>query len=151
MENINYWIFQSNPKRYRILELLVDPKIPVYTWGIIPQYSKTMKKGDIVLIWMSGKAAGIYAVAKILTDPKMITCKPGEKYYFLNKKDKLRNKGLGVELNSLKKMINNPIYRTELKHTRGLERLSIFRFGQKANFLITEKQWQIILEKILSR
>ena len=52
------WIFQSNPKFYRFLEAL--QKLDRMQF-LTNRYKNRIKVGDIVLLWMSGNHAGIYA------------------------------------------------------------------------------------------
>ena len=62
LENKKIWIFQSNPKYYRILEALEALDEIVF---MITRYRNEIKKGDAVLLWVSGKYAGIYAIGKV--------------------------------------------------------------------------------------
>lgn len=53
---MSYWLFQGNPKYYRILEAIRDlEQIP---W-LVTRYAKDIAVGDGVLVW--GKA-GVYAI-----------------------------------------------------------------------------------------
>jgi len=64
-----YWLFQSNPKYYRIMDGIRD--FEQMLWSVT-RYAKDMVSGDGVLIWVSGEQAGIYAIAptKFLNPPK---------------------------------------------------------------------------------
>jgi hypothetical protein len=62
------WILQTNPDIFDIdgaLEQL--SKI----WWRVPQYTGEISRGDNVLIWRSGGAAGFVAIGKVLTDPQL--------------------------------------------------------------------------------
>jgi len=62
-----YWLFQGNPKYYRIIDAIRDfEQMP---W-LVTRYGKDMVPGDGVLVWVSGKEAGIYAIAEIIESPK---------------------------------------------------------------------------------
>ncbi|MBD1212311.1 MAG: EVE domain-containing protein, partial [Dolichospermum circinale Clear-D4] len=53
-----YWLFQGNPKYYRVLEAIKELKeIP---W-LVTRYAKDIAAGDGVIIWLSGSQGGIYA------------------------------------------------------------------------------------------
>lgn len=156
-QDINYiqesdrvWIFQANPNRYDILNALSDEGIgPIKHW-LINQYKKEIAKGHIGLIWMSGKEGGIYALIEILSDPQFIRDTEEESKYWIDSKDKNKNK-LRVKLRLLKNMVNKPIYKSELRETPGLENLSIFKQSQGTNFPINSDEWAIIKKKILEK
>jgi len=58
-----YWLFQGNPKYYRIIDAILDfVQMP----GWVTRYVKDMAAGDGVLIWKAGHEAGIYAIAAII-------------------------------------------------------------------------------------
>lgn len=64
-----YWLFQGNPKYYRIIDAIRDfVQMP----GLVTRYGKDMAVGDGVLIWKAGQDAGIYAIAEIIEPPKML-------------------------------------------------------------------------------
>ncbi|WP_237766201.1 EVE domain-containing protein [Arthrospira platensis] len=53
-----YWLFQGNPKYYRVLDGIRDfQQMP---W-LVTRYRKDISVGDGVLIWKAGSAAGVYA------------------------------------------------------------------------------------------
>ena len=58
-----YWLFQGNPKYYRIMDGIRD--FEQMLWSVT-RYAKDMVSGDGVLIWVSGEQAGIYAIAIIV-------------------------------------------------------------------------------------
>ena len=100
-------------------------------------------KGDIALIWMSGKEAGIYATASIESDPTIMQEPPSEEKYWTNDEDKNVNR-LRVELINKIIMLNHPIYRQELKSIEALKNLSIFGNAQGTNFPVTVDEWNVI-------
>lgn len=61
------WIFQSNPKLYDIDAALNERRV-IY-WRV-PQFFEQLQAGDRVLIWRSGKQAGIVGSAVSLSDPR---------------------------------------------------------------------------------
>jgi hypothetical protein len=142
----NIWIFQANPDRYDILNILSDSKIQRYTWQV-NQYKDKIKKGDIALIWMSGKEAGIYALAEIVTNPSKMGDLPGEEKYWVDDKDK-GQKALKVELVNKILLINHPLFRDELKAIADLGQLHILRVAQGTNFPVSSAEWSVIKELI---
>ena len=63
------WIFQADPNRYNVISALSDPALGSLCWQV-NQYKNLIKQGDVALIWMSGKEAGVYAVAGVTSDPE---------------------------------------------------------------------------------
>jgi len=116
---VNIWMFQANPSRYDVLNALTDPEIQRYHWQV-NQHTREVKKGDIALIWMSGKEAGIYAVAEIASDPSIMGEQQAEEKYWLSSDDK-GVKRLRVDLINKAVLINNPIFRHQLKEIEQLK------------------------------
>ena len=53
-----YWLFQGNPKYYRIIDGIRD--FEQMLW-LVTSYTKEFSPSDGVLIWKSGDKAGVYA------------------------------------------------------------------------------------------
>ena len=145
-DTTNIWIFQANPERYDILNALDDPALETQYWQV-NQYKKQIKKGDIALIWMSGKEAGIYAVAEITSNPDLLIDIAEEEKYWVNEKDKGQER-LKVTIRIIMKMVNNPVYRVNLKGVQGLQDLKILKIAQGTNFPVTKEEWDIIKAEI---
>ena len=144
------WIFQANPREYDILNALSDKKIGNKCHWYVGQHKRRIKKGHLALIWMSGKESGIYAVTQILSDPALIDEYEEEKKYWLNT-NKETSKLLRVRLSIIKRLINYPIFRYELKKIPGLSDLSILNYWQGTNFPVKSKEWEIIFKIIKER
>jgi len=143
---VNVWVFQANPNRFDIFNALSDPEVQRHRWQVNQNINK-IKKGDIALIWMSGKEAGIYAVAEIASDPSIMGEPPTEEKYWLSNEDKGVQR-LRVELINKTILINNPVYRHELKAIEALKNLSILRVAQGTNFPVSTAEWYVIKELI---
>lgn len=143
---VNVWMFQANPNRFDIFNALSDPEVQKHCWQVNQNINK-IKKGDIALIWMSGKEAGIYAVAEIASDPSIMGEPPTEEKYWLSNEDK-RVQRLRVELINKTVLINSPVYRHELKAIEALKNLSILRVAQGTNFPVSTAEWYVIKELI---
>ena len=73
--------FSGKPKCYRILDGIRDfTQMP---W-LVTRYVKEMQPGDGVLVWMSGKDAGVYAIADIIEPPNLMP-EPPDIGYWLDK------------------------------------------------------------------
>ena len=140
--DISIWIFQANPRKFDILNALSDKNLGNRIHWLVNQYRKKIKKGHLGLIWMSGAEAGIYALARIETNPSLMKEFPAEKRYWLEPIDK--EEKIRVEMTILRKFINRPILKKKLLSIPGLENLSIIRRPQGTNFPVTDKEWKII-------
>ena len=149
-DEITTWIFQANPKEYDILNALSDEKLENKIHWYVGQHKNRIKKGHVALIWMSGKESGIYAVAQIMSDPLETEEDEAEKPYWLST-EKDTTSTLRVKLKIVKTMINNPVFRHEVKAEKSLKYLSILRFAQGTNFPVTDDEWAVISGLITSR
>lgn len=65
-----YWLFQANPRKYRIFDWWEEnPTEESITWSI-RQHQNEIRKGDRGVIWLSGDRSGIYALVEVATNPK---------------------------------------------------------------------------------
>ena len=140
------WLFQANPQRYDILNALADERSNEDMW-LVSRYKKEIKKGDIGLIWMSGKEAGIYAVVEIISDPEFLVDSSVVSQYWINDEDRQQRR-LRIKYRYKIKFPDRPIYKQELKNIPELSNLSIFNFSQGTNFPVRDEEWKIISDLI---
>lgn len=145
-EEPSVWIFQGNPERYDILNALSDKEIGNYIHWTVNQHKQKIKKGHLALIWMSGKESGIYAIARIETDPMQLSETPAERKYWLGNEE--NEVALRVKLVIIRRLINNPIRKDTLLKIPELSTLSILRQFQGTNFPVKDKEWNIINQLI---
>lgn len=141
-ENVSIWIFQGNPQRYDVLNSLSDEEIGNNIHWHVNQHRKEIKAGHLGLIWMSGSEAGIYALARIESDPAIMKEFPAERKYWIDSTEK--EEAIRVQLTIIKRFLNNPILKKKLIETEGLNSLSILRQFQGTNFPVRNKEWRII-------
>jgi len=142
----NIWIFQGNPEKFDVVNALSDQNNPIDSWRV-KQHKDEIKKGDIALIWVSGKEAGIYAIAEVTSDPQFMAIPFESEKYWLDQDLKEKSK-LRANLKILKNLVNNPILKEQLKKIHELTGLSIFRFAQGTAFPVTNSEWEIIKKLI---
>lgn len=78
MRTMAAWIFQANPKAYDI-DAAVDALSEI--WWRAPQYTAELRPGDPVAIWKSGKDAGVVAVGRIASEPRVVPMSPDEQRF----------------------------------------------------------------------
>jgi predicted RNA-binding protein with PUA-like domain len=148
IKNSKIWIFQANPARFDILAALSNPVLVNQVW-LVNQYKNQIQCGDIALIWIAGKKAGIYAIAEITSDPVFMVESSEEEKYWVREIDKKQSR-LRVNVKIVKRIIDSPLLRKELKVTAGLTQLSILRFSQRSNFPVSQNEWEIIKRIIIA-
>ncbi|MBD2114932.1 MULTISPECIES: EVE domain-containing protein [Cyanophyceae] len=135
-----YWLFQGNPKYYRIIDGIRDfTQMP---W-LVTRYAKEMQPGDGVLIWISGKEAGLYAIADIIEVPKLMADLPDIGYWL--DKSRLGEKPFAT-IRFTDKLLDRPLLRSELKQDPVLSTLIVIRQPNSTNFKVTTEEWQRVYE-----
>lgn len=138
---MQYWLFQGNPKYYRILDAIRS--LDSMPW-LVTRYADKMQIGDGVLVWIAGPDAGIYAIAEIIETPKILDSIPDLDYWttpISAKKDKPR-----AQLRFLRKLLGQPLRKHELRQDRILKDLLVIKAPNSTNFRVTPEQWERIYQ-----
>ncbi len=139
-KDVNYWIFQGNPKVYNIKEALRNNAVA--TWRV-SQHKKDIKQGDKVILWETGKDAACNALGTVKTSVHQGVDKEEEVQYYLQEPS--NEPGDIVEITIDENLWNNPVYFDTLKD---FEEFKSFNAGnQGTNFKASKEQFEII-EKI---
>jgi predicted RNA-binding protein with PUA-like domain len=133
---MNYWIFKANPAIYDVEASIRQGKYPD-RWKV-SRYSKEIRRGDVVFLWITGNPRGIIAMFETTTDPYYIPPNPVDPYW---------SDTFKVDLHLLSHF---PKLDAEfLKTVPGLQSLSMFHGFQAAtNFKVTEQEGEIIRQLI---
>jgi predicted RNA-binding protein with PUA-like domain len=135
-----YWLFQGNPKYYRIIDGIRDfTQMP---W-LVTRYAKEMQPGDGVLVWMSGKEAGLYAIAEMIEAPKLMADLPDIGYWL--DKSRLGEKPFAT-IRFTDKLLDRPLLRSELKQDPVLGALIVIRQPNGTNFKVSPEEWRRVYE-----
>lgn len=140
-----YWLFQANPRYSRVLDGLRD--LAEMYW-LVTRYTREISPGDRVVIWVAGPQAGIYALAQVAR-PVLFVDQPPDLDYWL-----LPMRAIGrfyVPVRFIRKVVDRPLLKAELRHHPGLSQLSVLRVPQGTNFRITAQEWQRIQELLGDR
>lgn len=141
-EEISVWLFQGNPKIYDIVNALSDLEIGNTIHWTVNQNKNRIRKGHLALIWMSGKEAGIYALGRIETDPSIVNEPEEERKHWLES-DMMPNR-LRVRITIIRRLINKPVLRNEIKEIPELSSMSILKQPTGTNFPVNDNEWEII-------
>jgi predicted RNA-binding protein with PUA-like domain len=131
-----YWLFQGNPQYYRILDAIQE--LEELPW-LVTRYAKDIVPGDDVIIWISGKQAGIYAIAEVIEPPQFLTQVPDKKYWL----DSTR--ALGKQQAMIKfthKLVKSAVLKNKLQEDSILKNLLILRAPNSTNFKVSYQEWE---------
>ena len=137
-----YWLFQGNPKYYRVLEAIKElEEIP---W-LVTRYANNIAPGDGVIIWLSGSQGGIYATAEVIEPAQLLTEIPDKKYWV----DSTR--ALGKQQAIIKftnKFVESPLLKNQLQEDSVLKNLLVLRAPNSTNFKVSSEEWEQVQKLI---
>jgi predicted RNA-binding protein with PUA-like domain len=136
---VAYWIFQANPKIYRLAEALCD--LDRIAWRV-NQHTSEIHTGDEVLLWQAGPQAGIYALAVVESEPEKFT--DDDPYW--RDPSLHRTPKLGTWLRITCRFLDRPVLRSDLLKDPALGNLSILKFTQGTNFPVSPEEWGHVME-----
>jgi N4-bis(aminopropyl)spermidine synthase len=140
MSQQNTWIFQANPAMYNISTSL---KVETRELWSCNQHVAKIKRGDRMLVWISGARAGIYAVGKVISDPVNRPDSTIGLSYWANILNGLENRSrVLVEYERI--FLERPLLRKYLQWDPELWGLSVIKQPRGTNFTVTEAEWQAI-------
>lgn len=135
---INYWVFQCNPAEFDYAKAVKSNLL--HDWTVASHKDK-IKTNDKVILWLTGKRAGCYALARITSDPAEAGKSPDNHLWKSEPKISLK---AGIELTH--NLVDNPLLWQNIKSTKGLEELKVGNQG--TNFSATRKQYHTLLKLI---
>lgn len=137
---MSYWLFQGNPKYYKVIDAIRDfEQMP---W-LVTRYTKDIAVGDGVIIWLSGKDSGIYAIAEIIEPAKMLRETPDIAYWI--DKSRIGTKPQAI-IRLTTKMLEKPLLKEDLKKDSLLKTLAVIRQPNCTNYKVSPEQWKRIYE-----
>jgi hypothetical protein len=134
------WIFQANPKFYRILEALQHLDRMQF---LTNRYKDRIHIGDIVLLWMSGNHAGIYAQARVVEGVADRKSDGDDAAFWADPSSGATTKPR-VVLAIEKRFLGNPLLKTTIAARKGLANLMILRQPNGTNFPVYADAWQLL-------
>jgi len=137
-----YWLFQGNPKYYRVLEAIKE--LEAIPW-LVTRYANNIAPGDGVIIWLSGSQGGIYATAEVVEPAQFLTEIPDKKYWV----DSTR--ALGKQQAIIKftnKFVESPLLKNQLQEDSVLKNLLVLRAPNSTNFKVSSEEWEQVQKLI---
>ena len=131
-----YWVFQCNPNAYDF-ETAVRKNL-LKTWTVSAHKDK-IGVGDKVIIWLTGKKAGCYALAKVTALPFTGSSGDDQQLWKTERKIPLQ---AGIEITH--NLLDQPILSETVRQSKGLQDLKVGLQG--TNFSATKEQYEILLK-----
>ena len=134
------WIFQANPSFYRILEALQHLDRMQF---LTSRYKDRIHVGDVVLLWMSGNHAGIYAQARVVEGVADRESDGDDAAFWADPSSGATTKPR-VVLAIEKRFLGNPLLKTTIATTEGLANMMILRQPNGTNFPVDADAWELL-------
>ena len=138
--NRNYWIFQGNPDLFDYETAIKENLLEDWT---VSAHKDRIKEGDKVILWISGKNSGCYALAEVTRKPQIVS--HSKDSLWKTEEKNLLKAGIKITHN----LINNPI---TLEEVRRIKELADMKVGnQGTNSTVTKKEYKKILEMAMNK
>jgi len=128
---MNCWVFQANPKIYRVDAALEE--LSEHTWTV-NQHRKEIAAGDEVFVWRCGENAALVAAGTVLTDPAMLEAFP-EEQRFEAQPLKLDGKRLRVKIRTGKLWVETRLWRRSQFFNAGPVRIFVLKIERQLQFV----------------
>jgi len=138
---INCWLFQGNPKIFDFESALSEGALDNFN---VAAHRDKMNIGDKVIIWLSGKNAGCYALAKIITEPRIVDKSKDDRHW---KQKNSNETKVGIQITH--NLYKNPILWSDIKSSHEFENLNAGHQG--TNFSASKKEFEAFLNIIKAR
>ena len=137
----NYWVFQGKPEIFDAAKAIQEDKL--HSWSVHAHKEK-IKIGDKIILWLTGKNSGCYALAEVSSELYHSSESSNERLYY--KKDPGEATSDKVHIK-----ITNDLTRTFISKETLEELPEFIDFNggnQGTNFTATKRQYEIILNMI---
>ncbi|MBK7870431.1 MAG: EVE domain-containing protein [Saprospiraceae bacterium] len=130
-----FWLFQSNPDVFRLKDALRAEALATF---VVTAHKHDIHSGDGIILWQSGKEAGCYGLATVISEVQEIPIAEAEKPFFKEFPEEQMRVSLKVEYN----LWNKPITWEMLRDIPPFEEFNAGLPG--SNFIATEQQYRIL-------
>ena len=136
---VNYWLFQNNPKKFRLREALQKEALKTFP---VKTHKSKIKKGDKVIIWETGSEAGCYALATVASEVEEDAVETQELPFYQENPKVVKRVHLNIDYNLWSKPITKdfiPLSKSFDKFYGGLS---------GTNYKATEEQFEEIINLV---
>ncbi|MFZ1752369.1 MAG: EVE domain-containing protein [Caldilineaceae bacterium] len=134
------WLFQANPRYYDLATELQAINVGDSDSWVVTRYREEMQPGDIVLIWQSGRQAGLYAIGQLTDEPEPVEERASEQeiadrpYLAADWRVTFR----------YTQLLEQPLLRSSLKNHPILGTMQVIQSPQASNFRVSAAEWAAI-------
>lgn len=133
----NYWIFQGNPDFFDFETALRQKLLTGWT---VTAHKNKIQVGDKVILWITGRKSGCYALAEVTSEPHQRTSSSPDDHLWKTEATSELIAGIKIIHN----LVDNPILKAEIGELDELKKLKAG--SQGTNFSATEEEYQAILK-----
>ena len=137
-KEINYWIFQGNPK---VFDFETALKEDILTDWTVSAHKDKIKIGDKVILWIGGTNAGCYALAEITSEPHLKVTSPDDHLWKGEDSSELK-----ADIKITHNLVNNPILKNKIDSNNNLKNLKVG--SQGTNFSATKDEFDEMIKLI---
>lgn len=137
--SINYWLFQNNPKRFKLREALQQESLKTF---VVKAHQGKIKKGDKVIIWQTGEDAGCYALATVSSDVEKDQAEQQEVPFFKEVPKETKRVHINIDYN----LWSKPITKDFIPLSKSFDRFYGGLSG--TNYKATEEQFEEIINLV---
>ena len=134
--DVNYWIFQGNPKIFDFETALRENILTDWT---VSAHKDKIKIGDKVILWITGNKAGCYALAEVTSEPQS-TIYSKDDHLWKEEDNSQLKAGIKITHN----FIDHPIFKEVLEGNKAFDKFNVGNQG--TNFSATEIQYNKLNE-----
>lgn len=132
---MNKWLLKTEPDCYSWSDLERDKKT---VWdgvanNLALKYLRTMKKGDVALIYHTGDERQVVGIADVVSDPYVDPL--------------LNDPKLAVVDVKLRRKLDHPVTLAEVKANKKLSEFLLVTMSRLGVMPVTDQQWEIMLGK----
>jgi 5-methylcytosine-specific restriction protein B len=137
--SINYWLFQNNPKKFKLREALQQEALKTF---VVKTHQAKIKKGDKVIIWQTGQDAGCYALATVTSNVENDQAEQQEVPFFREVPKETKRVHLDIDYN----LWSKPITKDFIPLSKSFDRFYGGLSG--TNYKATEEQFEEIINLV---
>lgn len=139
------WIFQATPEQYRLKDELPKLGIGAVDRWAVSAYEKQIQEGDTVLLWQSGKEAGIYGRGVVVERPFERDWEPAPA---LVERQPYQRSRLWMRFR-LTDIYADYLPREALRTDSVLGKMDIFKNSRGSTFRVLPEEWAV-MERMLN-
>lgn len=137
--DVNYWLFQANPKVFQLAQALRAEAVETFA---VKAHQHRIRPSDKIILWQTGKEAGVYALATVVSEVGDWAFAEAELPFFMEQPEPAKRVKLRIEYN----LWNKPVTKELLPDSKSFDEFYAGLPG--TTFQATEQQYREIVQLI---